>query len=120
MCYLRLDFETFTTVAPAVTTEVAPSTCPDTFKVTVSSRHTTKNVERTWFKPFSLSWLGELAYLMNVNRLKTNLHFYNMDDIRWPICRYLHPNLQSLIDLSLHIKHNLLNFEHIISTTFII
>jgi hypothetical protein len=37
VCYLRLDFETFNTLAPTVTTELAPSTCPDTFKVTVST-----------------------------------------------------------------------------------
>jgi|688.fasta_scaffold1256250_1 hypothetical protein len=36
VCYLRLDFETFTTIAPTVSTEATPSSCPDTFKITVS------------------------------------------------------------------------------------
>ena len=37
ICYLRLDFETFTTVGPTLSTEGIATTysCPDTFKVTV-------------------------------------------------------------------------------------
>ena len=41
VCYLRLDFETFTTVGPTITTEnggtaAGTYSCPDQFKVTVS------------------------------------------------------------------------------------
>jgi hypothetical protein len=41
ICYLRLDFETFTTVGPTISTEnggtaAGTYTCPDQFKVTVS------------------------------------------------------------------------------------
>ena len=35
VCYLRLDFETFTIVGPTFSTEVDGGTCPDTFKVLV-------------------------------------------------------------------------------------
>ncbi len=35
VCFLRLDFETFTTQGPAVTTEIAGGACPDTFAITV-------------------------------------------------------------------------------------
>jgi hypothetical protein len=40
ICYLRLDFETFTTVGPTLSTEAASYVCPDTFKVTVSFKGT--------------------------------------------------------------------------------
>lgn len=37
VCYLRLDFETFTTIAPTISTEASGYSCPDTFKVTSST-----------------------------------------------------------------------------------
>ena len=36
ICFLRLDFETFTIVGPTLTTEATGAVCTDTFKVTVS------------------------------------------------------------------------------------
>jgi hypothetical protein len=38
ICYLRLDFESFTIVGPTLSTEGVATTytCPDQFKVTVS------------------------------------------------------------------------------------
>ena len=40
ICYLRLDFETFNTI-PVTTVET--TTCPDTFKITVSVNCTQQN-----------------------------------------------------------------------------
>jgi hypothetical protein len=37
VCYLRLDFETFTTVGPTLTTEASGGLCTDSFKVTVTN-----------------------------------------------------------------------------------
>ena len=36
VCWLRLDFESFTLLGPTVSTETQGGLCPDTFKVTVS------------------------------------------------------------------------------------
>ena len=36
VCFLRLDFESFTLLGPTVSTETQGGLCPDTFKVTVS------------------------------------------------------------------------------------
>jgi len=35
VCYLRLDFESFTTLGPSLSTETLAYACPDTFIVTV-------------------------------------------------------------------------------------
>lgn len=40
ICWLRLDFETFQNLGPALTTEVSGGLCVDTFKVTVNSGQT--------------------------------------------------------------------------------
>ena len=36
VCWLRLDFETFTTLGPADSQELSGGVCRDTFKVVVS------------------------------------------------------------------------------------
>jgi hypothetical protein len=36
VCWLRLDFESFTLLGPTVSTETQGGLCPDTFRVTVS------------------------------------------------------------------------------------
>jgi hypothetical protein len=47
VCYLRLDFDSFTTLGPADTLETSGGACRDTFMVGVSIMHKIRNLKKS-------------------------------------------------------------------------